>query len=67
MGAMGALAPAIFKVKLLSTHNFLTFYYCQAGVCSRNGKILNMSLLWYFLMYSPVELFPILVKILNIN
>ena len=37
---MGALASAIFKVGLFSTRSFLKFYYCQAGVSTRNGKIL---------------------------
>ena len=32
-------APAIFKIKPLSTRNVLTFY-CQAGVSTRNGKII---------------------------
>ena len=40
MGAMGALGPAIFKIRLFSTRNLLTTYYCQAGVSTHNGKIL---------------------------
>ena len=37
---MGALASAIFKIRLFSTRNFLTFYYCQADVSTRDGKII---------------------------
>ena len=38
---MGALASAIFKILIyLAPEFFLTFYYCQAGVSTRNGKIL---------------------------
>jgi hypothetical protein len=39
-GAMSALAPAIFKIRICRTRNFLTFYHCLAGVSTRNGKIL---------------------------
>ena len=39
-GAVCALAPAIFKIRLLTTRNFLTFYYYQAGVSPHNGKII---------------------------
>jgi hypothetical protein len=38
---MGALASAIFKILIyLAPAIFLTFYYRQAGVSTRNGKIL---------------------------
>jgi hypothetical protein len=37
-GAMGALIPAIYKTMQFSIHNLLTFYLCQAGVSTPNGK-----------------------------
>ena len=40
-GAMDALAPTVFKIRLLSTRNFLTFYYCQADVSTCNEKIIH--------------------------
>ena len=35
---------AIFKIGQFSPSNFLTFYYCQADVTTRNIKILNRPL-----------------------
>ena len=36
--SMGALASAIFKIRLFSIRNFLTYYYCQVGVSTRVEK-----------------------------
>ena len=40
-GAMGALAPPVFKIRLFSTRNFLTFYYCQVGVTDTVSQYLQ--------------------------
>ena len=39
-GLFSTVAPAILKIRLLSTCNFLTFYYRQVGFSTGNWKII---------------------------
>ena len=50
---------SFFVVRLFSTRNFLTFYYSQAGVSTRNIKILNRPL--YLLRVVIFSLFDMVV------